>query len=471
MIGWMILFAGFWLLALAFFSYRSYKKANTADEYIFAGSNIGVIVGLLTFAATLFSTFTFMGMPDFFRKHGVGAWIFLAVSDGVMFFFIIWFGNKIRNRCSVKSYKGVSGLMSGCYNSSLAGYVFFTGVFLFLVPYVAIQIRGISIFFNAIFPELLPAWGWSAAIVLTMLLYSEIGGLRAIIYSDALQAVILLTAIWIIAIVCIDRVGGIAAMFEQIKQSNPGLLSVPGPKGLFTFQFLLASLIAIVMMPVTQPQVTTRLMIMKSRSKMNRMAVSMGIFTFLIILATAFIGMYGGIKYPDAPTSEFLSNVLLFEQLDIIAALVVIGLLAAAISTADSQIFALGTELRSLLRGDEKKVMLYTRLAIMFFGICALIFSVISGDQLVLLARVSFAGTAILAPMVLSGILSKSPPGKEVIFISIIGLIVFIASLTNVIPSLLLNIRVDLIIFFAVTIITLLSGYIRLSIRIQNLPR
>ena len=461
MITWMLFFAAFWLMMIALFSYRSFKKANTADEYIFAGSNIGVFIGLLTFAATLFSTFTFMGMPDFFRIHGVGAWIFLAISDGVMFFFIIWFGNKIRTRCQAERYNGVSGLISSCYRSKWSGYVFFTGAFIFLVPYVSIQIRGISIFFNAIFPDLLPAWGWSAAIVIIMLLYSELGGLRAIIYSDAMQAVILLSIIWVIAIVCINKAGGLAAMFDQIRQSNPGLLSVPGPKGLFTFQFLLASLIAIVMMPVTQPQITTRIMIMKNRNKMNRMAVSMGVFTFLIILATAFIGMYGGIKYVNSATSDFLSNVLLFEQLDAIAALVVIGLLAAAISTADSQIFALGTELRSLLKGDEKKIMVTTRLAIIFFGLCALVFSLISGDQLVLLARVSFAGTAIMAPMVLAGILLKKSPGREVVIVTVMGLILFIASLTDIIPSTILNLRVDLFVFFNVTLVTLLSSYIR----------
>ena len=72
---WIIIFAAGWLCALAYFSFSSFRKTHTADDYIFAGSNLGVFLGLLTFAATLFSTFTFMGMPDFFRTHGVGAWI------------------------------------------------------------------------------------------------------------------------------------------------------------------------------------------------------------------------------------------------------------------------------------------------------------------------------------------------------------------------------------------------------------
>jgi SSS family solute:Na+ symporter len=51
------------------------------------------------------------------------------------------------------------------------------------VPYVAIQIRGLAIFLEAAFPGAVSAWIWSTAIVAVMLTYSEIGGLRAIMYS------------------------------------------------------------------------------------------------------------------------------------------------------------------------------------------------------------------------------------------------------------------------------------------------
>ena len=458
---WILIFAIIWLCALAYFSFSSFRKTHTANDYIFAGSNIGVILGLLTFAATLFSTFTFMGMPDFFRTHGVGAWVFLAISDAAMFFFILWFGHNLRKQGTEKGYNGVAGLLNSCYNMPAAGYVYFTGVFIFLIPYVAIQIRGISIFLNAIFPEALPTWGWATVIVVIMLIYSELGGLRAIIYSDSLQALILLGSIWIIAIICIKNVGGISAIFENVRNTNEALLSVPGPKGLFTFQFLIASFYAIVMLPVTQPQITTRLIIMKDQNKMHRMVVAMGVFTFLILLATVFIGMYGAIKYPNVPSRDFLAQVLLFEQVDVVAALVVIGLLAAAISTSDSQIFALGTELRSLLRGSDKKIMIYTRLAVLIFGISALIFSVLSSDQLVMLARVSFTGTGIMGPLVLNGIFSRNKPGKEVIVVSIIAILIFLASLFSLIPSNLGKIRIDLLLILLVGFLTVVSAVLR----------
>src|SRR5690606_6128565 len=110
---------------------------------------------------------------------------------------------------------------------------------------------------------------------------------------------------WLIAVTCIYKLGGMQSMFEQVAVADVKLLSTPGPNGLFNWQFLLGSLIAVMMIPVTQPQMTTRLVVMKNLTAMKKMAYSVGIFAILVILATVFIGMYGAVKYPGASAQEF----------------------------------------------------------------------------------------------------------------------------------------------------------------------
>ncbi len=461
MTTWLWILGSIYIAILAYAAYTSWRQTEDADDYILAGSNIGAMVGLLTYAATLFSTFTLMGMPDFFRVHGIGAWIFLGVSDGVQVFIIVWFGYYLRKRAKRLGFRGTAGLLTALYKNRWAGYLYFLGVFLFLVPYVAIQIRGLAIFMEAVFPGLLPAWVWSAAIVIIMLIYSEVGGLRAIIYSDIMQGLTLLLATWIIAVLVINSFGGIGEMFAQVREVNPDLLSIPGPQGLFSRQFLFISLISILFLPITQPHLTTRLMVMRDDDNMNRMAVAIGGFAIMIILPVIAIGLYGSIHYADATTREFLSAALLFDQPDFIAAAVVVGLLTAAMSTADSQIFALGTELRSLLEGEEETMMLWTRGAIVFFGLAALVFSIVSSDQLVLLALASFRGTMVLGPMILAGILLKNPPGTEVVVVTAIGLAVFVASLGGVVPEMLGPIRLDIVLIIFLSFFTLGSALVR----------
>ena len=464
---WILIFGMIYIGLLIFASLRSYKKGRTVEDFMLAGSNIGIILGVLTYAAALFSTFIFLGMPDFFRRHGVGAWIFLAVSDGAMVFFILWFGYHIRMKVKQIGFRGVAGMISRCYGNKWAGYTIFLTAFLFLIPYVSIQIQGIAIFMGAAFPDFIPSWGWATIIVIVMLVYSEIGGLKAIVYSDAIQGLLLLTVLWIIGINCLSSFGGIQAMFDRIEIDNIALLSTPGPEGLFTSQFFIASLIAIIMIPVTQPHLTTRLVVMKSMKSMHLMAVAVGAFAILVITATIFIGMYGASFLKDTmegiPVAQqanaFFEETFLYRQPGFIAALALVGLIAAGLSTTNAQIFALGSELRGLLNFEEKKVMKIVKTGIFVFALIALFFSELIKDQIALLARVSFAGTALMGPMILLGILSDRKVSAFIIFASFAGLVIFLLSLAGVIPSLYFGLRLDLMLFIILAVVAI-TGYL-----------
>jgi solute:Na+ symporter, SSS family len=452
MLKWLLIIGTIYIAILFYLSWRSRQRNKSNEDFMMAGSNIGLILGFMTFAATLFSTFTLMGMPDFSRNHGIGAWIFLAFSDAGMVFLIVWFGYHLRKRVANKGFRGMSGLLQSCYQNKWAGYIYFLAVFIFLVPYVAIQIRGVAIFLEQAFPTALPVWGWSLMIVVIMLLYSEFGGLKAIIYADFMQGTMLLIVVWVIATTCLNYLGGWAEMFTQVELTNPKLLSTPGPKGLLNAQFLIASFLAILMIPVTQPQLSTRLVIMKDFKAMRKMAVAVGTFAMLVIFPTIIIGLYGAIRYPDASVPEFLGQVLLRDQPEFIAAAAIIGLFAAAMSTSDSQLFAMGNELRGLLGKKGSDSLLPIRIAIISFAAAALLFSLFSSDQLVLLARISFAGTAMMGPLVILGILSKKPMGWFMVIMSGLGLAAFVLSQAGVLPGMVGPIRMDLFLMITLSV-------------------
>jgi SSS family solute:Na+ symporter len=460
MIWWFIVLGVLYISTLGFLAIRTRRRTKGTKDFIFAGSNIGLVIGFMSFAATLFSTFTMMGMPDFFRTHGVGAFIFLAFSDGVMVFFILFFAYHLRKKVATRGFHGMSQVLQDSYQNKWAGYVYFICIFLFLIPYTAIQIRGISIFLNAAFPGFFPIWAWALAMIVLMLLYSETGGLKAIMFADVLQGTLLLIIVWVIAWSCIESFGSMKEMFTEVERIDARLLSVPGPNGLFSFQFLLASMLVIVMIPVTQPQLSTRLVIMKDLRSTHRLAIAVGCFAMLIILPTAFIGFYGAVRYPDSSTADFLAGVLLFDQPGFIAAAAIIGLIAAALSTSDSQIFAMGSELRSLI-AIKDKTLTRTRIGIIFFALAALVFSLIASDRLVMLARVSFAGTALAAPMILAAILRERPPSKWIVVLTAVAIVVFISSLLEIIPSTIGFLRMDLALLLILGLFTAISVIIQ----------
>jgi SSS family solute:Na+ symporter len=190
---------------------------------------------------------------------------------------------------------------------------------------------------------------------------------------------------------------------------------------------------------------------------MQLMAVSLGAFAILVILPTIFIGMYGADLYSEYGRDEFFANAFLYDQPDAVAALAIIGLIAAGLSTTNAQIFALGSELRGLLRGNENSIMRNTKIGIFVFSIIAFFFSIIVFDQLVLLARVSFAGTGIMGPMIILGILSDRKVSPAIIYLSLVGLIVFLSSLAGFIPDMYFGLRLDLLLFIILGLVAAIS--------------
>ena len=199
---------------------------------------------------------------------------------------------------------------------------------------------------------------------------------------------------------------------------------------------------------------------MKNYNALKKMATSVGFFAILVILPTIIIGMYGAIFYAEVSTAEFLGGVLLNEQHEMIAALIIIGLFAAAMSTSDSQLFAMGNEIKGLLRLEENDNLRPIRLVILLFAISALIFSLLSSDELVLLARLSFSGTALMGPMILLGIFSQKPQGFTMIFLSSIGLLIFISSNLNLFPKEIFSLRTDLFLMLFLGFCALVNYYL-----------
>ena len=211
------------------------------------------------------------------------------------------------------------------------------------------------------------------------------------------------------------------------------------------------------MIPVTQPQLSTRLVIMKNYNALKRMATAVGFFAMLVILPTIIIGMYGAIYYADATTSEFLGSVLLGEQHEMIAALIIIGLFAAAMSTSDSQLFAMGNEIKGLLGLKEDDNLRPVRFVILLFALSALIFSLLSSDELVLLARLSFSGTALMGPMIMLGVFSNRPQGFAMILLSFLALLIFILSNLGWFPKQILSFRTDLLLMIQLGVAALIN--------------
>ncbi len=437
------------------------NRKNKGDEYQFflAGGNLGTIIGFLTFFATLYSTFILIGMPNFFRVHGVGTWIFLGVTDMVLAVFTLWLSLKLRERIASTDFRSMSNLLRQTFRSR-GVLVYVLGLVIFLVPYIAIQIKGASGILAHVVPYEIPQWGWAVTILVLMYLYSSIGGLRGIMYCDSLQGVVLFTVIWIMAFIVLDNFGGIGKLVQVVAAEEPALLSVPGPKGLLSVQWLIAGFISIVLLPVSQPQLTSRLSILRGLGERRRIPVLHASFTFLLLIAGLIIGLYGAVAIPAKTGPEFIGTLIL-EQNPVIGAVALIGILAAAMSTSDSQFFALGSEINNALGGFSRKLnispIVFVKIVILAFCIASFVVAMKSSQGIISLAVAGFMGTALMAPMVLTSILCKGRTfGSVIPVVTFISLVVFLMSLFGFVPKTIMDLRTDLVLLSINTLITVL---------------
>ena len=78
-----------------------------------------------------------------------------------------------------------------------------------------------------------------------------------------------------------------------------------------------------------------------------------------------------------------------------------------------------------------------------------------------MLARVSFAGTAMAAPMILAAILRERPPSKWIVILTAVAIVVFISSLLEIIPAKVGGLRMDLVLLLILGLFTIASIFIQ----------
>lgn len=451
MTAYLVIFAVLYLLGLSYCAILGAPtRRSEAGSFSVGGGQIGPFVGVLTTAATLFSTFTLMGIPDFFRVHGIATWIFLGVTDVALALVALLFGHLLRTRINRDRHKRVSDFLADASRNRWVGYLYLFASFIFLVPYVAIQIRGVAILAESVVPFHVSATVWTLIVVGVMLTYSVVGGLRAVVLSDAIQGTLLLVVVWVVMITCWVKMGGLSEAYRTLARTSPALLSAPGPKGLLDWKFLVSSFIFIALMPVTQPQLTARLLMVRSSRALRRMAIWVAVFAVAVIIPTVVIGAFGSVFYASASLPAFLSGVYVDQQIPAVAALALLGIFAAAMSTADSQIHTLATEMQHLRPSSGRLAHDGT---LLLFTAAAAALALVGGEHIVLLARVSFAGTSLVAPLVLAVVLRPQSVGVEVPAISFAALIAFLLSLGGLTPKEFLGIPFDL----AILIVTAIS--------------
>lgn len=457
---WVVGFLLFYVGVLGYMAWRLSRQTTSDQTHLF-GNGFGAFMSLFGTAASLFSTFTLIGMPQFFQEHGVAAWVFLGITDVCLAALLMFFGMKLRQftrkLAVINRGHAPKNLLELLKQSRMPRWVigyFILSTTLFMIPYVAIGIKGSASLLQGALPLGATHLTWSILMVVMMLIYSWAGGMKALYLTDTFQGLLLLITVWAIALFAIYGAGGVGELFAAAKAIEPKLMSAPGPLGLFNWQFLLVSFLSIVSIPYVQPQMTTRLLIAKDDKAFARSTAWLGVFAFLVILPTLFIGLRAVVvnANPATHTAEhFLINVLNTDTPMLFFGLFIIGALAADMSTISSQLLSIGTEWRStMLKGDIQDYP-STKVSVSLVGAGMAMFALglaqTSFQSLILFAINSFIGTSLLLPVVVATTLQDATKRQLLCAVSLLSTLIYLPVMLGFLPNRLAGVQVELYLY------------------------
>ena len=209
-------------------------------------------------------------------------------------------------------------------------------ILVMVMTYVAAQMVATGKAFDG-FTDLNYAWGVAVGSTI-IILYTLVGGFKAVAWTDLIQGVLMLLGLIILPVVSISAGGGWEVISSKLMAQDPGLLSPWGPEGKSTLAMIgIISFIAIGVPFMGVPQLMVRFMSARSeKSLVPAMTISV-LVILMFDIGAVLTGMAGRALFPGLEDPEsilpLMSNAMLPEWM---AGIMMVVVLAAIMSTVDS---------------------------------------------------------------------------------------------------------------------------------------
>ena len=351
-----------YMLMLLVLGYIGYRRSQTTEEdYYLAGRGQSLIVTVLTIMATFFSSAALLGIPGLIYKDGVGFMLFamnLPVSGALIYVL----GSRIRRIGHKRGFVTPGDMLSDYYDGSKAIRILAaTAGFLYVMPYIVMQIKAGGHLAQVLFPDAQAAFEYGAtALSVVTMLYVLIGGMRSVAWTDVIQGILLLAGMLISGVATVHAMGGVDGFFAKVNSLPGEALSLPGPSGVWTPWKMATICIFAPLGAMIQPGQWMRYYSASSVNTLRRSALIFAVvlpFCFLFgVMLVALGGRY--LFPPDLSASQPHEMVKSFDQIlvvmmnihipellgsigPIVVSLLFVAILAASMSTADSNLHSL----------------------------------------------------------------------------------------------------------------------------------
>ena len=356
------------------------RKNRSTEDFYLGGRKLGPLVTAMSAEASDMSAYLLMGLPGVALLSGLpeAVWTAIGLAVGT---YLNWrlVAKRIRGYSHRLGAVTVPDFFSRRYHDDnhLLSLVSAIIIIVFFIPYTASGFNACGTLFSSLFGvEYFPAMIISAGVIVA---YTILGGFLAASITDMVQSVIMTLALIVVVVFGIYSAGGWNAVVENAR-SLPGYLSLvqgydaaTGTAGNYSLVTIISTL-AWGLGYFGMPHILLRFMAIEDPDKLTisrRVAsvwvvVSMGMAVLIGIIGSAMIG--SGVISPIAAGDSQRIIIKIADKIAsygslpaIIAGLIFAGILAATMSTADSQLLAASSSVTQDIMGSAFKLRLSSK--------------------------------------------------------------------------------------------------------------
>jgi len=314
----------------------SFRETSDESDYWIAGGKLGWAVGGATLAATHTSAGTFIGTIGVIHTVGWSfAWLILTIPVAYWFTAAVLAPRFTRVRKLT-----LPDFIEARYDSKAARSVAAVIILIATVVYIQAQIVAGGLVANIVFG--IPTTHGMIVFTIILLLYTMIGGMLAVVYTDFLQLVIMVLGALVSVPLALRHLGGFTEMMANVEAINPVTLSWEGLPATLLFSMGLAFMLG----GVATPEKLIRLYAMRDMRTIRRGVLFTIVVVTLVNLLVATIALTSVVFFPQLPTGDLAMPLIARAVLpSFVGSLMLAAITSAMMSTVDSLLIVAGSAL------------------------------------------------------------------------------------------------------------------------------
>jgi sodium/proline symporter len=399
------------LLAITAFTARMSKSSS---DFISGGKRIGGVAMALSERATGESAWLILGLTGEAFLIGIQAvWFALGCVIGILF---IWFvmGNRLRQEAESSGALTVTSMIARKFPGAekAIGMISSLIIIFFLLFYITAQFYGGG---KVLFDTFGIPQTWGIVIgSLVVVAYCMLGGFITVVATDVFQAVLMIVSLIVMPLILLFIISANhLPVGASLQQAGAHYLSATGGKTGMAAVLLVVSGMSWALGYTGQPQLLTRMMLIRNERDYGRakwVAGSWTLFAYAGALLIGFLGMVfvkGGLVGADAVSrlSAAGGHELVFPVLVntfmplVIAGFLLSGAVSAMMSTASAEIILCSSAITEDLHGNfakkrmaRNKALWFNRFVTLLVGLAAFFLALNPGDSIFKMVSYAWSG-------------------------------------------------------------------------------